>query len=80
MTNSIQTALMQALPNKRKQTPSGWLAVNAVCCHNRGETQDKRMRGGVKSTTEGSFQWHCFNCGFKANYTPGRTINQICVN
>ena len=76
MTNSIQTALMQALPTKRKQTPSGWLAVNAVCCHNRGETQDKRMRGGVKSTTEGSFQWHCFNCGFKANYTPGRTINQ----
>ena len=76
MTNSIQTALMQALPTKRKQTPSGWLAVNAVCCHNRGETQDKRMRGGVKSTLEGSFQWHCFNCGFKANYTPGRTINQ----
>ena len=76
MTNSIQTALMQALPNKRKQTPSGWLAVNAVCCHNRGETQDKRMRGGVKSTTEGSFQWHCFNCGFKANYVIGRKLNQ----
>ena len=74
MTNSIQTALMQALPTKRKQTPSGWLAVNAVCCHNRGETQDKRMRGGVKSTMEGSFQWHCFNCGFKASYVIGRKL------
>lgn len=61
------------LPSKRKQTPSGWISFNAICCHNNGNTRDTRQRGGV-NFGEG-VSYHCFNCGFKASWTPGRSIS-----
>jgi Toprim-like len=62
------------LPGKRKQTSSGWLSVNAPCCVHRGESADRRMRGGIKTTADGSFSWHCFNCGYTASFILGRTL------
>jgi hypothetical protein len=62
------------LPAKRKQTSSGWLSVNAPCCVHRGESADRRMRGGLKSTADGSWSWHCFNCGYTASFVLGRTL------
>jgi hypothetical protein len=62
------------LPGKRKQTSSGWLSVNAPCCVHRGETADRRMRGGIKTTPDGSFSWHCFNCGYTASFVLGRNL------
>jgi hypothetical protein len=62
------------LPSKRKQTSSGWLSVNAPCCVHRGESADRRMRGGIKTTPDGSFSWHCFNCGYTASFILGRTL------
>jgi hypothetical protein len=62
------------LPGKRKQTSSGWLSVNAPCCVHRGESQDRRMRGGIKTTPDGSFSWHCFNCGYTASFVLGRNL------
>jgi hypothetical protein len=62
------------LPNKRKQTSSGWLSVNAPCCVHRGESADRRMRGGIKTTPDGSFSWHCFNCGYTASFVLGRNL------
>jgi hypothetical protein len=62
------------LPAKRKQTSSGWLSVNAPCCVHRGESADRRMRGGIKTTPDGSFSWHCFNCGFTASFVLGRNL------
>ena len=62
------------LPAKRKQTSSGWLSVNAPCCVHRGETADRRMRGGMKTTPDGSFSWHCFNCGYTASFVLGRNL------
>jgi hypothetical protein len=62
------------LPGKRKQTSSGWLSVNAPCCVHRGESADRRMRGGIKTTPDGSFSWHCFNCGYTASFVLGRTL------
>ena len=62
------------LPAKRKQTSSGWLSVNAPCCVHRGESADRRMRGGIKTTPDGSFSWHCFNCGYTASFVLGRTL------
>ena len=62
------------LPGKRKQTSSGWLSVNAPCCVHRGESADRRMRGGIKTTPDGSFSWHCFNCGYTASFILGRTL------
>lgn len=62
------------LPAKRKQTPSGWLSFNAPCCVHNGTGADKRQRGGVIQS-EGGISYHCFNCGFKASWVPGRNFS-----
>jgi hypothetical protein len=62
------------LPGKRKQTSSGWLSVNAPCCVHRGESADRRQRGGMKTTPDGSWSWHCFNCGYTASFVLGRNL------
>lgn len=73
--NDIQNTILTLLPPKRKQTPSGWTSFNAVCCHNNGQTRDKRNRGGIMTSPDGSFQYHCFNCNFKAGWTPGKLLS-----
>jgi hypothetical protein len=66
--------ILSILPGKKKQTSSGWTSFNAICCTHFGHRQDKRMRGGIKF--DGSnWTMHCFNCGFKCNFTLGRSIN-----
>ena len=62
------------LPGKRKQTASGWISFNAPCCIHRGDTQDKRRRGGIKPSPDGSFSFHCFNCGYTASFVLGRNL------
>jgi hypothetical protein len=62
------------LPGKRKQTASGWISFNAPCCIHRGDSQDKRQRGGIKPGTDGSWSFHCFNCGYTASFVLGRTL------
>ena len=61
------------LPAKRKQTSGGWISVNAPCCIHRGESADRRLRGGIKNTDTG-WNWHCFNCGYTASFVLGRTL------
>jgi len=61
------------LPTKRKVTPSGWVSFNAVCCHHNGTSADNRQRGGIM-VNEG-VSYHCFNCGFKASWQPGRKVS-----
>mgnify|MGYP003332889093 CR=1 FL=1 len=75
MLTTIQDAVKSFLPVKRKTSTSGWTSFNAVCCEHNGESRDTRGRGGVISNTNGSISYSCFNCGFKANYTPGRHLN-----
>ena len=74
--NDIQEALLALLPPKRKTTPSGWCSVNAVCCAHNGERPDTRMRGGFRTGADGSFTWHCFNCNFKAGWSPGKLLSK----
>jgi hypothetical protein len=73
--NLIQARILAALPPKRKMTPSGWESFNAVCCHQRGENRDTRKRGGIMFKNDG-VQYHCFNCGFKAGWTPGKLLTK----
>jgi hypothetical protein len=73
--NLIQARIQAALPPKRKMTPSGWESFNAVCCHNNGEKRDTRKRGGIMFKSDG-FQYHCFNCNFKAGWTPGKLLSK----
>lgn len=60
------------LPPKRKHTPSGWTSFNAVCCHHNGDRADNRQRGGIMITD--GVTYHCFNCGYKASWQPGRPL------
>jgi hypothetical protein len=66
----IADTLLQHLPGKRKQTPSGWISFNAPCC------DDKRQRGGFIVNAGDAVSYHCFNCQFKASWQPGRAISQ----
>ena len=63
------------LPSKRKTTPSGWTSFNAPCCHHNGNTADTRGRGGLISEGD-TVSFHCFNCGFKASWQPGRGVSK----
>lgn len=71
----IQDSLRAVLPPKRKTTSGGWESFNSPCCHHRGEGKDTRRRGGVIFSSEG-WIFHCFNCGFKAGWQPGKTISK----
>lgn len=66
----IADTLLAHLPAKKKRTPSGWISFNAPCC------QDKRQRGGFIVNGGDAVSYHCFNCGFKASWQPGRTVSQ----
>jgi hypothetical protein len=74
--NLIQNTILTSLPAGRKKTPSGWISFNAPCCVYNGESADKKKRGGVMTSADGTVSYHCFNCGFKANYVVGRKLNQ----
>ena len=74
--NDIQTTLLNLLPPNRKTTPSGWTSFDAPCCHYRGEKRDTRKRGGIMTGSEGNFTYHCFNCNFKAGWTPGKLLSK----
>ena len=74
--NLIQNTILTSLPANRKKTPSGWISFNAPCCVHNGETADKKKRGGIMASADGTISYHCFNCGFKANYVVGRKLNQ----
>jgi len=70
----VSDTLTLYLPAKRKTTPSGWTSFNAPCCVHNNENADTRGRGGV--IYEGDLvSYHCFNCGFKASWQPGRNLS-----
>ena len=74
--NLIQNTILTSLPANKKKTPSGWISFNAPCCIHNGETQDKKKRGGIMTSADGTLSYHCFNCGYKASYVIGRRLTQ----
>ena len=62
------------LPAKRKSTSSGWISFNAPCCEHNGENRDRRQRGGIKPSADGSWSYHCFNCGYTCSFVLGRNL------
>lgn len=75
MLTVVQDYLLSLLPAKKRTSQGGWISFNAVCCQHNGESPDTRGRGGVKTNPDGSVTYHCFNCQFKANFTPGRHLS-----
>lgn len=66
--------ILSIIPGKKKNTSSGWTSFNAVCCSHHGHKADRRSRGGIKFDGQSNWSYHCFNCGFKCNFTLGRSI------
>lgn len=66
--------VLSIIPGKKKQTQSGWISFNAVCCSHRGHRSDTRLRGGVKLD---GYNWvmHCFNCNYSCSFSLGKIIN-----
>ena len=73
--NPIISALLALLPPRRKTTPSGWISFDAVCCTYQGETKDTKKRGGILINPDTGFQYHCFNCQFKAGWSQGKLLS-----
>lgn len=69
----VSEILIGYAPAKRKQTPSGWISFDAPCCIHNGETRDTKQRGGIIQEGD-TVSYHCFNCGFKTGWQPGRNI------
>jgi Toprim-like len=72
----VADTLLTYLPSKRKTTPSGWTSFNAPCCQHNGHSVDTRQRGGLISNGDGGISYHCFNCGFKTSWQPGRNVSK----
>ena len=70
----VSDTIAAHLPSKRKITPSGWTSFNAPCCVHNGNTADTRGRGGLISEGD-TVSYHCFNCGYKASWQPGRPVS-----
>jgi hypothetical protein len=62
------------VPGRKKQTQSGWISFNAICCGHRGHKPDRRGRGGLKLDGN-NWVMHCFNCGFSCSFTLGKSIS-----
>ena len=65
--------VLSYIPAKKKTTSSGWRSFNAVCCTYNGQNQDRRGRGGIKTSDQG-WSYHCFNCNFTASFIMGRNL------
>lgn len=49
-----------------------WIPHNCpACIHNGQPRMDNRKRAGQNHGADGSFSFHCFNCGFKTFWRPG---------
>ena len=71
----LHAELLTLLPRK-KQTPNGWTSFDAPCCVHNGESKDTKKRGGLKRTDDNGVTYHCFNCGWKASWRPGRNLGK----
>ena len=60
---------------KTRLTSSKFHAGNAPCCIHRGETVDKKKRGGLILDGSGTCSFKCFNCNFRCSYKPGRHLS-----
>lgn len=74
MLDEFYQSLLAHINTKKRTTPSGWVSFNAPCCHHRGHRQDTKQRGGLIPNAQ-NISYHCFNCGFKANFTVGRLLS-----
>lgn len=64
--------ILATIPRKKRNTGSGWIVFDGVCCQHRGHSADKRSRAGIKFSDNQSWSYHCFNCQFKCGFALGK--------
>ena len=73
--SAVSQIFSEYIPRKNKPTPSGWISFNAPCCIHNGHRADTRKRAGYMNNENGGISYHCFNCGYKCSWQPGRTLS-----
>jgi hypothetical protein len=70
--------ILSLIPGKKRNTSSGWVSFNGICCGHRGHKPDTRQRAGITFVNGDSAVWRysCFNCGFKAGVSPGKQYSR----
>lgn len=66
--------ILSVIPSKKRNTSSGWITFNCVCCAHLGHKSDKRSRGGIKFDGPSSWTYNCFNCNYRCGFTVGKPI------
>lgn len=76
----VHQLVLNNLPVKHRQSSKGWITFNAPCCIHRGHTQDKRYRGNMMASQDGTMGYNCYNCGFKTRFDGhdlGKNFEQL---
>jgi len=72
----ITDYIRQTIPFNWKSSPSGWISGNCPMCITNGQNRpDTKGRGGFHFEGD-SVQYNCFNCGYKAGWSPGSKFNK----
>jgi hypothetical protein len=73
--NIVNDYIRTLVPANWRGNPSGWFSGNCPMCITNGQPRpDTKGRGGFHFEDE-KFQYHCFNCGYKTGWAPGKKIN-----
>lgn len=70
MFDILEKEILEHLP-PYKSGNGGWLHFDAPCCIHNGESQDKRGRGNLIISGDGSISYNCYNCKFKTGWRYG---------
>ena len=74
--NDELRSLIQSNIGFTVKSKKGWDQRNCMLCHHKGETTDTRRRFGIIYNPDGGIGVRCFNCRFKATYTPGNSLSR----
>ncbi len=74
LVNELETVILNKISGNQKKSPSGWISLNCPMCVSQGESRpDIKKRGGFHIAGD-SIIFHCFNCGFKTGWEPGKIL------
>ncbi|KKL58725.1 hypothetical protein LCGC14_2222500, partial [marine sediment metagenome] len=79
--NLILDLIIQHLPTKKKTNASGGWYICCKMCTSRGQSRnDTRFRGGFTPKPDGSFLYHCHNCGFATRHSTNGRVSKNLMN
>lgn len=74
--NLILDLVTQHLPLKRKKSSSGFYICCPMCTQMGESRNDTKFRGGFTPKADGSFLYHCYNCGYATGHQPNGRVGK----